>query len=504
MALTEQEKNGIRSIIQQSVQPKTTQGVSERMQRLQGIVTPQQSEALPQSAGVGGTKPNFDVVKGALKGIGSTIVNTGNLGSNLIEKGFQAITGKQSAFSSPAITQKTQKFQEQLVPQTSEEKLGYGIEKVAEFLIPASKIANATKSLDILLQGSNALTKVGAKAGLEALTTGAITTGQTGDVKKGAVAGLTAGVLSGAIGGVAQTAKSLGLSEKLYQRIFKNSADDALFELKSTVNQELKKQDPKKYKQLLDSGIIKEKSGQVAVDETLAKKALDVGLKGSVDNMAKTLIKQNYDNELLARSIADKSDELISLEPNYQKTLNRITEDYADAGLGQVSERASELSSKIVNGKISARDALGVRRFLDGMRTRSSFDATAPLPLRQENLKELTDSLRSKINGIPGMEKIMKSYSFNIDAIEALAKEAARRGNNKLISLIDAGIFGGGILVGKPGVAAGLSILEKTIQSPRILTNVGQSLRKLEQSQTTPGGVVGRSLIGGAVSRTLE
>lgn len=46
MALTEQEKNGIRSILQKSIQPNSTPGLSERMQRLQNVVSSQKQQNL--------------------------------------------------------------------------------------------------------------------------------------------------------------------------------------------------------------------------------------------------------------------------------------------------------------------------------------------------------------------------------------------------------------------------------------------------------------------------
>jgi hypothetical protein len=122
---------------------------------------------------------------------------------------------------------------------------------------------------------------------------------------------------------------------------------------------------------------------------------------------------------------------------------------------------------------------LKLRRFLDGMRIRSSFDSTArTLSQSQENFKYWADNVRSLLSKIPGMQQTMSDYAFNIQALEAIARDAARRGNNQIIGLIDSIFLGSAALGQEPAIAATVGILRRMATDPRTATNLAQWINK--------------------------
>ena len=110
---------------------------------------------------------------GAAKGVGSTIYGAGELGYKLIGKPIEsAIAGKEYGEKSLKEMQEQRKIFE---PKTSEEKTGFAIEQIAEFLIPASKITKAGRVAELATKAgmtgkAGLVTKVAptlAKAGTE-------------------------------------------------------------------------------------------------------------------------------------------------------------------------------------------------------------------------------------------------------------------------------------------------------------------------------------------------
>jgi hypothetical protein len=235
---------------------------------------------------------------------------------------------------------------------------------------------------------------------------------------------------------------------------------------------------------MVDQGVVKVgKGGAVAVDETLAKQALDRGLQGNIGNMA-TAVKESMirAEATIQDVIKQHADTLIEIPhaQTYANVLNSLSKEYENVGFGEVSAEASALSQKVVHGTLTPKDTLALRRLLDKLRVQRSYVqfSTSPLSHSQQNLKVLSDTLRPKINALPGVEKAMEDYSFSIDSLEALAKEAARRGNNQAISLIDSIFFSGGVAAGEPVTGAGLGVARKVLNSPSGSTGAAQAIEK--------------------------
>jgi len=414
-----------------------------------------------------------DVGKGALKGLGQTMQNIGNIVAKPV--------GKLFGIEEEKIGLPEQTFEAQNTAQT----IGKGAERIAEFLVPAGKVASISNNVNKVIGASNIIAKplarVLATGSIEALFSGALTTAQTGDIEQGEKAALIGGALGGGLKAVGETARALNIPEKLYSRIFKNNFNSVKSELKTDVINGIKSSDPTRYAELLKSGVVKEVAGSPMVNETLAKQALDRGLKGSLKNMATSVIDDTLGLEVKAqnavkgKSIMFKANEGTK---NLSALFKDISEDYKNVGDGTIYKKAKEFASLVAKGKIEGGKTLEMRRFLDGMRNKASYMPSPKLSLSQSNLKFWSDKIRGKLANINGLGDVMKDYKFNIEALDSLAKESARRDNKEVLGLIDSIFFGAGISGGDPVTGATITGLRKAFASPTGLTRTGQALQK--------------------------
>lgn len=383
-------------------------------------------------------------------------------------------------------------------PSNLAEQAGYGSEKLAEFFIPASKAAQAERAVNILSKGIESpllasAVRIGGKAAIQGTAAGAVRAAQTGgDVQQTLETAASAGLVRGGMAVIGEGANALHLPERLYSTIFKNSANDMLSELKAGGLQKLQETNPQKYQDFITKGIIKVGAdGTPTLNDTLAEQALNNGLRGSIRNMANTVVEGTLDSENQARTIAQNYTGTVNLaEPQIKNVLTSIGQEYADVGFGEISKEADRLANAITTGRgdVSAVDALDIRRLLDKARIARSFDTQASkLSLGQQNLKTLADAVRSRVNAIPEMGDVMKNYSFNLDAMEALAKEAARRGNNQVLSLIDSLFLSGAYGANNPVPGVTIGMLRKVAQSAWGTTALGQAVKNSAVSPLTSG-----------------
>ncbi len=480
------------------------QNLQQLIKKHQGTVqTPKQTPLTPppitpQPSTASKVGKNIrDFIGGAAKGVVSTIKGAADLGEKIFEPVVDTIThSKAPGKNTDIIPEKA------YTPTNTAQKIGFGTEQVAEFFLPAGAVRDAEKAINAAVASrklgkvTSAVVRVAGKASVEAATGAAVTATQTGgNVSEATKAALLFGVTKGVTSTAGEILKAFKIPERLYNTVFKSTYDDALNELKTTAFSDLQKADPAFFDQAKNAGIIKvAANGTVRVDERLAKEALDRGLKGSLQTMANTVVKGQVKSEILAQKLASEFRGTVPVrEQQYSNLLNEVAKDYENVGFGELSAKAAEYAQKIADtkGKLSGTDALNLRRFLDKMRFASSFTQTNPMRLSQTqaNFKFLADALRTRINAIPGMKEVMKDYTFYIDALDALAKEAKRRGNNQVLSLIDSIFFSTGMAAGEP--AAGLSVgaARKILNSPSGATRMGSAI---EEGTATKAGMAGK------------
>ena len=395
-------------------------------------------------------------------------------------------------------------------PVGTAEKAGFGAEQIGEYFIPAGKAAKAEKVIDVLSKGIkspllSATTRVLGKAGVQGLSAGGVGLAQTGDIKEaGKIAG-TAGIIRGGMGVLGETARALKIPERVYSVIFKNSKLDMRTELTSDALLDLQRKNPTKFQDFVDKGIIKTKGDIPIINDTVAEQALDKGLKGSFKNMATEVIQKSFQSEDDLQNILKNYKGTVDVsEKQFTNLLKNISQEYEDVGFGEVAKQADDLYAKITsaNGKVDGLTALDLRRFLDRMRVASSFDKpVSKLSMTQANFKTLADSVRSRLSKIEGVPNIMKDYSFYIDALDDIAKEAAKRGNAQVLGMIDSLFLGGAAISNDPTSILTIGLLRRMVQSPTALTNIGQAVKSSTLGAGTSGALgVGSKEISNVVS----
>lgn len=386
--------------------------------------------------------------------------------------------------------------------QGTAQAIGGGIERVAEFLAPVGAIRKGETAINALIQGTGfgaRAARVGSKAALEGGVGTVIGTAQAGgDLKEGLKTGAFMGALKGVTGAAGETAKAFKLPERIYSMIFKNSYKDVLEELKTSGKAVFQKTHPEEYAALVKAGVIKTGTkGEIIINETLAKQALDRGLKGSWKNMANTTVQNLFRTEAAVQNAAKKAKGKVDVsEKQFAAVLKQAITDFKHADFGAQSKAAKEMLTALKKGKgkLNAEDALKFRRLLYKMIRPRSFDAPAAsnISMTQQQLKFLANTLRTRLNKVPGMAKSMDDYVFNIEALEHIAKGAQRSGNNQLVGMIDSILFTGGTLA-SPAAGGLLAVGRRVLSSPRVATNIAQGVQN--SGQLTKLGQSAKALV---------
>jgi len=317
-------------------------------------------------------------------------------------------------------------------------------------------------------------------------------------------------LLGGAIGfaipavgsAVKNLTKSFGpdvLPEKLYNILFKNTSDDVFSQLRTSGIDQIRKTDPQLFEKAVKAGIIHVgKDGLAKIDQTIAKQALDRGLKGSLTTMADSVVKTNIKSEMGLRELVTSYKPKIKIEN--RKGLLNVLKGIKSDFIGQYDEAIdtkmiNEIIKQVKTGKVSAKILLESRRLLDKQRIASTYKAIpGKINISQESYKSASNALRSSLNSIKGVEPIMKDYAFSIEALGHIAKEATKRGNSSVLSLIDSIMIGSGVSGGNPIAAGGLTIARKTLGLPSVLTGGGQLLNTFGRATAPIRSLTGRAI----------
>lgn len=146
-----------------------------------------------------------DVLKGFGKGAISTLQNIGKPVTDRLGRAMGILKeGEETGVS-----------QETLQPTNADQELGKNVERIAEFLIPSSKIAQGTKAVTGLVKGAGAgsrLLRIGMRSGIEATTAAGITAAQEGDIQDENVK--TAAIIASLFPVVGSVVKSVGKATK--------------------------------------------------------------------------------------------------------------------------------------------------------------------------------------------------------------------------------------------------------------------------------------------------
>jgi hypothetical protein len=338
-------------------------------------------------------------------------------------------------------------------PTNTGERVGRFVEKTAELAMPAARVARATQGMGVI-----------PRAGAQSLTSGTVSAAQGASPTEvatsaaiGGVASGTADAVSAAVRGVTQI-----FPEKLYAQIFRYANDDLM----------------KAYR-----NVAKGRPAQPA----LAKQMLERGVMGSSDDMAVySLQKLDSLESQLQQAVARKV-LVLPKKAEYVAQLDDLAKRFSG---GFFSERGAEAAAlrdslaKMPGPSARASDMLRIKRFLDGMRTSSSFRLDPTLTAKQEELKVAADLIRSTLHKQPQLSTLINEERIFIEAVDSIVGDAVRRGNRSVFGIVDAALSS----AGPKGAAAAAMV--RGAQLPKAITGLAQALYRGGQRVSDPAGAV--------------
>lgn len=411
---------------------------------------------------------------------------------------------------------------------------------VTPYIIPGIAASKASATIDAFTRGLpaivGAVTRVAGKALTEGVLTGGTTYLTTNDPEKAKTSGMWAGALSGVFGTVSELAKAYKIPEKLMMKFFKDNELDVKKTLSTSWAADLKQSDPAKYADYVSKGLIKEsKAGEVVVNKTLAKKAMDAGIYGSPEGMGKKIYGnlKAYEDDV-RHIVADSTDDVtIPNAKALHETMLQKASELQTVGRGEEAAKALELAAKLkpsksstipVSGNPAARvndilgtaavpkgsarldpeSALELKRFLDS-EIAYTKGGVVPNSLVQRNLEYWANEVRSKLAAVTGknttgqvvkLGDIMKSYADNMKMYQSVINFLKGKGNVGLASEMEMLTATHLLASGHPGAALGALSLGMG-KMPRTVTG----LAKFINAPTTTGGATTRAVIGNTLSQ---
>lgn len=454
MALTQEQLNALREELKKN---KTIPVKQEKKGILEKI------GRATMSVGAGVVKGAIDTVQG-LSDIGQKIQKPLN------EKIVKAVTGKEYVDEKDEIPEKYRK------PEGTAESVGYGLEKIAEFMIPASAVTKTQKGIQAGIQASKTgkalqATKTGrallegitiaGRAVPEAAVDAGVRYAQTGgDIEQAKIAGIAGGGTSAALGSVGS----------IYRNVVRPVVNPGVKELLTSAIKPLKSIPKDKWDEITDTSL-KE------TIKTLAKNRISKdGVQGvnSIDDLFQ-LTKQSK-NELwntIKGRIAE-SDAVISTKP-IRDNLDGVI------SARMVRENSSAIKKidglkKAYKGDMSVQEAEDILEEINQelisfyRKTGQSRYASEADPLLRADLA-IAEALRKEIDrviekadgvGVGDLKKAYGSLSAFQTQLGGRSTVAARQNLFNIPEQIQAaeGVVRAGraLQEGKGGVAAGIEL----------------------------------------------
>jgi hypothetical protein len=318
--------------------------------------------------------------KGFFKGIGSTAFNTGKL----LEKTASKITGQETltkAITGKEITEKP----ESLEPEGTLQKVGFGVEKIAEFLTPTpigkfGAIARGAKAVSTLPKVIKGAVGVGTRAVSEATEFGGKTLLQTGDIDDAKTTAILAGSLP-----IVGTAIKTG-AKKVLPHLLSYTADIS----------------PKVFDELIKNTVKVSKAikGKVTPEKTLAT------AQGAVRKFRTSLSKEwRAGTDAIKNEFAGQN---FSFTPRIKNLVKKVSDDFT----------AFEKPRNMFNTQ--SQNALSVYKNINELFSKRAVRESA----QGINVRALRDEMRKfMINNFGGekgsMATLLKNYSSKIDVLNA-------------------------------------------------------------------------------------
>jgi hypothetical protein len=406
-----------------------------------------QGESGIKGFGLGAVKGALNTVKntsGVINKIGSYVPNT-------IKQAFGLTPVGLASRATAKVGNKLSQYD--FSPQGTAEKIGFGTEQAAEFLIPGGAVGKAGKAADLAIEGLNVGSKatkalqlagkVGFGAG-EAAGITALQGGDKSDVK-------TAAVLGGAFSVVAKGIESIlkKVPQTAWSSILKRTPLDAA-------------KNPNLPQQATETGLVGLSRQGIANKAQEAIQSIEVTLD---DLLSKSNVKINPAKVAGYLSDLRQSYAVIPGEQSSVSVIDRIIED---------------LYAGFKEGKsLSAVEANQLKRDIYSVIAKSYGKGTFEIPAKVEAQKTIARGLKSEIEKvIPEAKTLNERQAVYIQIKKALDKTIARTEGKGIAGtgvglhdLLIAGVgTGAGALTGNPFLGLGLVALKKTGESTAVMS----------------------------------
>lgn len=416
------------------------------------LIEPASPAEQPAPEGVGGLK---GFALGATKGALNTTKNLAGLAAKIPQN--LGVLNPFGIISKTAGKINEKLSEANLKPEGTAEKIGFGLEQVGEFFVPAGSVAKAGRAIEASVQGLNLGSKatkalsLGSRIGLgagEAAGVTAVQGGSKSDIK-------TAAVLGGSFAVVAKGIES----------VIKNIPDTAW------------------------SSILKRTPTEAAKNPNLTKQAAGTKLTGftrqAIADKAQTAI----------QSIEVTLDDLLSKSTSKINTakiagyLGDLRNSYAaipgeKSSVKAIDDIAAELYEKFKVGQsMTALEANQLKRNIYQVISKSYGKGMLEVPAKTEAQKLVAAGLKREIEKvIPEAKSLNEKQAVYIQIKKALDKTIARTEGKGIagtgVGLQDILIgglgTGAGALAGSPLLGLGVLVTKKTAESPIILSSTAK------------------------------
>jgi hypothetical protein len=408
------------------------------------------------------------VIGGALKGAGSTLAGASSLGQQALDstvgKGLDFITGEKLTPTKTA----NQTFSKALKPKGRAEKVGFAAERIAEFLVPSSKIANLERGVTASIAGRGAgLAKVGIRAGVEAVYNGGLTAAQQGTFRNDAKTAALVGALfpvGGAVLGAGRKLVGKGVTavgEQLLQKQIKP--------LEGAIKEGFDIANVKKY------GLAKGNLPQMLT-------STENKIHSLYDDLTKVLEKTNQPHSINLNEVFESTTKRLTKGdmPSRAKLFGEgaSTTRYLDnlkeeiANVSGATGEVDNLTAQIVK-QASGRKGAWAYKFPDK-------DSTAI----ERVYNTFYDEIKKSLEKVGGSEvaSINKQISELIPISHALIKRIPVRDRQNALSMVDNMSLFGAILNPKALAITGVDRILKNPRFANFITRAGEKYTKVPKS----------------------
>ncbi len=217
------------------------------------------------------------------------------------------------------------------------------------------------------------------------------------------------------------------------------------------------------------------------VNPTLARESLNERVFGTLEGQYKySTGKLNDFERQLQNTLKDKRI-TVTNKKSYIKLLKEVKGQFGTefSDTGKAADGLITQLKGYKTQKLPAPVVLKLRRFVDGVRKTSSFNANSILNPKQEMYKNAANQLRTMVAKQGNAGSLINKERMYIGFRDSILDEYVRRNNKAVINLQDIILGGGGTAVGGPfGGAIGAGSV-RIFQTPTVATGLGQALFEL-------------------------